>query len=254
MNEYGFITVERNFLDHPVVGAKKPYCRTVAWLWLRMAAAWKPRRVAVTNGRYEEVITLQRGQLSHSQSFMAKGWGWSEKKVRTYLSRLENDGLIALQTDGPQTVITICDYDKYQMSISELDGQTDGQTDGQRARKGREEEQFNNINKDIVQLAQVRPQRGNSKKADDTEPLFLEFYSAYPRHQSKQDAVKAYNQVRRSGVHHEIIMQGLERAKRQDSRFREAKFTPLPASWLRAGGYEDEPSAQTNDWKMAVFS
>lgn len=92
-------------------------------------------------------------------------------------------------------------------------------------------------------------------KSTNVDPLFLEFYSAYPRRQSKQDAVKAYSQVRSTGIAHETIMRGLERAKRSDRRFREAQYTPLPASWLRAGGFDDEPaSTPQDDWKQAVFS
>src|SRR6185437_9561054 len=106
MNERGFIAVARGLLEHPVVGAQKPYCETVAWLWLLMEASWKPRRVRLTNGRAVAYVHLARGQLTCSQSYLAKAWGWSEKRVRTFLGRLEKDGLIALQTGGLQTIIT----------------------------------------------------------------------------------------------------------------------------------------------------
>lgn len=92
--------------------------------------------------------------------------------------------------------------------------------------------------KNIVQKPKV--------KQSGPDPSFSEFYSAYPRRQSKQDAIKAYAKVRRSGVSHETIMRGLEAAKRSDSRFREQRFTPLPASWLRAGGFEDDTTSATS--------
>ena len=90
-------------------------------------------------------------------------------------------------------------------------------------------------------------------KAPSIDPSFAEFYAAYPRRQSKQDALKAYSQVRKTGVSHESIMAGLARAKRSDQRFREMRFTPLPASWLRAGGFDDDTVLPQEDWKKAVF-
>ena len=68
-----------------------------AWLWLISEAAWKSRRVTVINGRTLEIVELERGQLSHSRRYMAKTWGWSEKRVRTFLKRLEKVGMIDLQ-------------------------------------------------------------------------------------------------------------------------------------------------------------
>ena len=108
--------------------------------------------------------------------------------------------------------------------------------------------------KDIVQIQNLNDgeEKGKSRKKNEIDPHFIEFYCSYPRRQSKQDALKAYSQVIKTGVSHETIMTGLDRAKRDDRRFREAQFTPLPASWLRAGGFEDESG--TPDWKKAVFS
>jgi hypothetical protein len=92
------------------------------------------------------------------------------------------------------------------------------------------------------------------RTSEEYDPDFIEFYSDYPRKQSKKDAARAYAQVRTSGAQKETIARGLDRAKRNDSRFRDPKFTPLPASWLRAGGFDDEYGQPQNDWKQAVFS
>jgi hypothetical protein len=102
--------------------------------------------------------------------------------------------------------------------------------------------------KTLVQIEHLngREPKGQARKKPDLDPGFLEFYLAYPRRQSKQDAIKAYAQVRKSGVSHESIMAGLERAKRSDRRFREMQFTPHPGRWLRAGGFEDDTGSSTS--------
>lgn len=106
----------------------------------------------------------------------------------------------------------------------------------------------------IVQIADLNATKSARKKRTCDDPLFIEFYSAYPRRQSKQDAIKAYAQVRKSGVAHESIMRGLDRAKRGDRRFRDPQFTPLPASWLRAGGFDDEPDSNQQSAERLAFA
>jgi hypothetical protein len=77
---------------------------------------------------------------------------------------------------------------------------------------------------------------------------FAQFYKSYPRRVARMDAEKAYTQIRKRGIHHEHIMAGVERylAHLPD----EACFIPYPASWLRAGRFDDEyevrvPAKQT---------
>jgi hypothetical protein len=51
MSERGFIAVARGVLDHPVVGARRPFSDFEAWLWLLFEAAWKPQRAFPTAER-----------------------------------------------------------------------------------------------------------------------------------------------------------------------------------------------------------
>lgn len=110
---------------------------------------------------------------------------------------------------------------------------------------------------DIVQTIGLNapPQAVPAKKASDLDPLFLAFYLAYPRRQARKDAAKAYAQSRKDGISHEAIMLGLERAKRTDRRFRDPEYTPLPASWLRKGCFDDEPMKRPEEnWEKVVLA
>src|SRR5262245_53912056 len=124
MTTRGYIALARGILDHPIVGARKPFDYHAAWVWLLFEAAWKERRVRVKNGRTESAIQVKRGQLSYSRDYMARAWGWTHKRVRTFLRRLEKEGMIALQTGQQQTVITIINYDVYQLSTKTKGQQT----------------------------------------------------------------------------------------------------------------------------------
>jgi hypothetical protein len=145
MSQHGFIAITRDVLDHPVVGARKPYSEFAAWIWLLCNALWKPQRIRVTCGRAVGYPELKRGQLSYAHSFLAKGWGWSSKRVRTFLHRLEMNGQIDLQTDGLQTVITICNYDHYQNLRTTKRQLAAPQTDPEWTAKRAEEEQRNPV-------------------------------------------------------------------------------------------------------------
>jgi hypothetical protein len=156
MSERGFIAIARGILDHPVIGARKPLSEYEAWHWFLFEAAWKPRRVRVTNGRAAGFLLLERGQLTYSRSYLAKAWGWTEKRVRGFLFRLEKERQIVRQTGHLQTVITICNYELFQSPLSSKGQQTDQQTDRQRAGKGPETEQSNKVIDDVAGDARAR--------------------------------------------------------------------------------------------------
>lgn len=192
MSVRGFIALARGVLDHPVVGATKPFSYFEAWLWLLFEAAWKSRRVRVTNGRAANYIVLERGQLSHSRSYISAAWGWTEKRVRTFLLRLERDRQIALQTDHLQTVITICNYELYQNPLASKALQTGRQTDQQWPGNGPEEKQSNKETSNISRTLRAQPSEE-----------FLKFWRAYPTREGsnpREPARKKFEQLRKSGI------------------------------------------------------
>ncbi|HLO59835.1 MAG TPA: hypothetical protein VK179_13890 [Bacteroidales bacterium] len=72
-------------------------------------------------------ITINRGQLISGRHELAESTGISERSVRTCLEKLKSTNEIAIQTTNRYSVITICNYDKYQISETEKDQQTDQQ-------------------------------------------------------------------------------------------------------------------------------
>jgi hypothetical protein len=238
MTERGFIAVARSLLKHPVVGAAKPYSDLEAWLWLLFKATWKPYRVAAKNGQTRGVVALERGQLTYARSYMAEAWGWTEKRVRTFLHRLETEGQIELQAGRLQTVISVCNYDDYQTPTGESGRQTGRQDGRQRAGNGPEEEQIN----------KGRKERSRSLAAEPEG--FEEWYSAYPRKKARQDALRAF----RKAVPSQISAKALtERTKRYAANWSgrpksDLTYCPYPATWLNSGQFLDseELGAEAN--------
>ena len=104
----GWVKLHREITDHPLFVGRMD--RLGAFVWLIKEAAFKPRRVDI-NGR---IVTLERGQLSHSIAFIAKAWGWSKSTTERFLTRLKTETMIGTASGTGRTVITICNYDKYQ--------------------------------------------------------------------------------------------------------------------------------------------
>lgn len=72
-----------------------------------------------------------------SQLTMAKRWKWSRGKVRRFLNDLETEQMIVQQTGQHTTLVSICNYDKYQgggttggTTESTANGTVDGQQTG----------------------------------------------------------------------------------------------------------------------------
>jgi DNA replication protein DnaD len=105
----GWIRAYRSRFENPLFEGEK-YCKGYAWDWLVSNAAWKEKRVDVKG----KIITLQRGQLSYSERFLAKAWGWSHGSVQRFLLRLQNEKMIRIETESGQSIISVCNYNKYQ--------------------------------------------------------------------------------------------------------------------------------------------
>jgi len=92
--------------------------------------------------------------------------------------------------------------------------------------------------------------RGSSNLPAEAKPKMLltaaqqeqfeRFWAAYPKRQSKGQAMSAWKKVNPDGTLTETIIAGVERAKSGDSRFKTAQYIPYPATWLNAAGWGDE--------------
>jgi hypothetical protein len=142
VSERGVFAVDRGIWDHPSF-ADEPLTEREAWIWLISAAAFKSHRRRVGS----IAIELNPGQLAASTRFMAGKWGWSESRVRRFLTRLKDDAMIDTATDAGVTVVTICNYKKYQKVSLPSDAAYDAQSDATAAQHRRKIE--NKENKEV---------------------------------------------------------------------------------------------------------
>lgn len=229
--EQGFICVARDFLKHPRFAPRGAFTEAEAWLWIVNAAAFKAIRVPIVSGRHKTTARIERGQLTFSIRFMAQAWRWSPGRVARFLNELEMDTSIDTQTVGGQTLITLCNYDTWQMRPKGATGKTGTQTDTQ------SDTQTDTKKKEGKELKKILPA---------LEAGFAEWYSVYPKKRAGNSAYRAYCKlINFGGISHADLMARTEllaahwRAQPRDR----LQFCPYPASWLNSGQYADEIEA-----------
>ena len=217
----------RGWMDHSLFRGE-PYSKAQAWCWLIEKAAWKRHRIAIGG----KEIFLRRGQLSYSTRYMAKAWGWSEAKVRRVLRLFQKWSNIDAATDAGQTVITICNYDKYQAPETRTDAPIDAKVTQERRRSDANKKKGNKGNKE----------RGcMDRRPDDLFPgsdddAFEEFWSAYPSRgdgaNPKKPAQERFLQKVAAGTPVEVLLRGargfaasVERRRDQEGE----RFNPTTA-------------------------
>jgi len=130
----GHIHLERKIKNDPLWEPKRPRSKLEAWLDLCLRAKGRPGRELVGYS----MIPLERGQLIYSIKGLAAEWKWNRDTVRRFLGTLEREGRIRVsrgcagraskpdtQSDTPYSIITICNYSKYNPLTKKSDTQSD---------------------------------------------------------------------------------------------------------------------------------
>lgn len=104
----------RGWQDHAMFRSDKD---KLNWLWLIENAVVSKVIISINNSPVE----IDRGQLCYSISYLAKAWGTTPSYVRTFLKHLKKWQAIDTQNDKGQTLITVCNYNKYQDTRTQND-------------------------------------------------------------------------------------------------------------------------------------
>ena len=107
----GWISVHRKIQNHWVWETEKPFDKRSAWIDILLMVNHKPGKVFFNN----EIVEVDTGERITSEVKLAKKWGWSRTKVRTFLKLLEQDDMIEnIKENGKRTRLKVLNYSKYQ--------------------------------------------------------------------------------------------------------------------------------------------
>jgi len=159
----GYVAMSRDWQDHDIFAGDE-FSRRDAWAWLIANAAWRTEAVVIGRRKVE----IQRGEMTHSVRFLAEKWGWSKSAVARFLTKLQKEKMVEIravtsgtvsgtvcgtETGTVQSVISICNYDKFQTPGK---GERDSSGDSQRDSLRDKEEEY----KPVKPEEEVTAQKG----------------------------------------------------------------------------------------------
>lgn len=115
-----WIKLHRSLLNSPL-WQDKPFARGQAWVDLLLLTNGLDRQ-ELKKGR---IVLYERGKVCRSVSELAERWGWSRKKVTTFLKLLESQGALELETTARGSIITIKNWEFYQVEKAKNGGATE---------------------------------------------------------------------------------------------------------------------------------
>ncbi len=102
--------------------------------------------------------------------------------------------------------------------------------------------------KPLPKSGDTKENKETSKKKDEFFASFEIFYTAYPKHKARKDALKAWEKLDPSPELVHTILTALERQKEGEDWQREGgKYIPFPATWLNGRRWEDELAPEVKD-------
>jgi hypothetical protein len=174
----GLFAVDRGVFEHRMF-ANEPYTEREAWMWLISEAAWKAKSIRTPHG----MVRVERGQLVHSQRFLAAKWQWDRSRVRRFFELLESEKMIAQErpsfdpAKGPASTqqkaqktaqLTICNYEKYQFG-GPSDGPSSVEKTTQRTDQKRPKEE------ELITKKEKIEDRGADAPPDNVVPISRQY-------------------------------------------------------------------------------
>lgn len=186
----GWIKLHRQ-VQESWIWRDKPFSKSAAWVDLLLLASHKGEKFPCDG----KIVEGKRGVVYRSILNLSERWGWDRKKTRRFLSELESDGMVCVNSTTHGTTIDIVNYDKFQ-ELGSTDRTTDGTTTPQ-------------------PMGQPLPTYKNDKnikkdKKDIYNVCFESIWKAYPKKKEKAAAYKAYNARLKDGYSEDELLKATE--------------------------------------------
>ncbi len=191
-------------------------------------------------------LTIRRGQLVIGRVALAIEVGLSEQQVRTALIKLKSTNDITITTTNKFSIITICNYAKYQDgdSLEQPAIQPTGQplnnqqiTTSKEGKKLRKNTLCDKPASDDAELAQQK----NGKGFDQT--AFDQFWDAFDYKRGKKQAMNAWAKIAdmSPGLADKIVDGAKQYASQRPVLIAKGLTPKMAQGWLEDSRWEDEP-------------
>ena len=158
----GWIKLHRQFVDNDVY--RNPNLSRV-WIHCLLMANFKESNNWYSVAGNSESIRLNRGQCIYGRKRWSDDLGLPASTVRNAMASLVKRNMICLKPDSQHSVLTVCNYEQYQVNYT-YEGQPE---DSQRTAKGQ--------TKDTREERKERKERKKLKRAtifaDDSDKMLI---------------------------------------------------------------------------------
>lgn len=114
----GFIKLHRDIVNHWIFSYDKIL---KVWIWLLCKAQWQDKTISLNNNTGLCVIHLKRGQVLFGRNISCQELKIKPSSLYRYINVLQKQKIISIKTNNKYSIITICNYDKYQSVLNEND-------------------------------------------------------------------------------------------------------------------------------------
>jgi hypothetical protein len=241
----GWVLIHRRLLGHR---AFRNDGEAMVFAWMILRAAWQPTRVNY-KGR---LIPLKRGQLAASQRDMARALDRDKSWILRTTKRFENEAMIETSIEAGVSVITICNYDTFQIdpTYGEAVGEAVGEADLNQSRTTEQIRQIKqrNTKYDQFDFAPDGDENGSELGGQYSAP-FETWWREYPNKTGKGKAASMYEAAFKklggasrgtARVHARLLHALLAQKKLWKRKGVEGKFIPHAATWLNQSRFDDE--------------
>jgi hypothetical protein len=231
----GWIKLHRRMV-HSQHWLSEPFTRGQAWVDLLMLANFETGYLRIGG----ELIEIKRGQCGWSQLKLAERWKWSRGKVDRFLDELSSnpiDRKIELKTGNRNTIITICNYDRYQDEESD-DSTTDETSDGHQIG------QQTDIKQDTKKKNKEERRRNNNITLAKPDDLTAEVWTDFLTLRKAKKAPVTETALK--GIRTEAAKAGIDFQNAIEIMVTRG-WTGFKADWITAGGTTHaNPKNRTN--------
>lgn len=106
----GWVKIWRRIWHSEIWEDGEPFCKRAAWIDLILMANHEPHTIRIKG----EEVEIRRGDVHTSIAKLATRWKWSENKVRRFVGRLCERGMVQTKRQGNGTTLTVEKYAFYQ--------------------------------------------------------------------------------------------------------------------------------------------
>lgn len=119
--EKGWARIYRSIQEH-WLWEEKPFSSGQAWIDLILLAGYEDKKLMLQNPKV--LVSLPRGSLLTSETKLSERWGWSRRKVHSFLDILEQDEMIFREKAGKGTVLKLRNYGVFHDFLGEVEPDT----------------------------------------------------------------------------------------------------------------------------------